>query len=210
MNVSKLLELSSPELAGNELLGGNTSVNKVDLSATGLIDLLKRRNGFYAFECALHVLPLTPSQEVMSLTRWNDNQLWRDGYGMLDAKIIFFAEDVLGNQFCLFEGAVHSFDPETGELEYLARDIEDWAGLVLEDYNTLTGWSLARDWQSKHGPLPANMRLCPKIPFVLGGEYSIENLYLCNNVEAMRVYANLAIQLADVPDGTKIRLKVVD
>ena len=56
----------------------------------------------------------------------------------------------------------------------------------------------------------AGRRLLPKIPFALGGEYVVENLYAGRAVDGMRVRAHLATQLVDLPDGAQIEYKVVE
>ena len=105
---------------------------------------------------------------------------------------------------------MYKFDPETGDREYVADTIDRWAAIVLDDYEAQTLWPLAHEWQAVHGPLASGQRLVPKTPFVLGGEYVIDNLYAADAVEAMRFYGNLATQLHDLPDGAQVRLKVVE
>jgi len=73
-----------------------------------------------------------------------------------------------------------------------------------------TGWRLAHEWQAVHGPLPQGKRLMPKIPFFLGGQYTLDNLWAGNSIEGMRFKADLALQTRNLPEGTKIRLKVVE
>jgi hypothetical protein len=48
--------------------------------------------------------------------------------------------------------------------------------------------------------------LIPKIPFVLGGKYEVDNLYAGNIVDAMRFRASLARQISAIPDGTAITI----
>lgn len=120
----------------------------------------------------------------------------------------FFAEDVFGGQFCIKDSKVYTFDPETGSLEYLADDIESWVQILLSDYEVLTGYPLAHQWQKQNGQLPAGKRLLPKLPFVLGGEFVLDNLYLADAVEGMRFRADIASQIKDLPDGAQIRFNL--
>ena len=46
----------------------------------------------------------------------------------------------------------------------------------------------------------------PKVPFFLGGAYSMENLWAGDAVEGMRFKADLAMQTTNLPDGTQIRI----
>jgi hypothetical protein len=123
---------------------------------------------------------------------------------------VFFAEDVFGVQFVLRDNGVFTFDPETGNLEWMATDLEDWAGRILGDFAALSGYALAHEWQEHHGPIPVGVRLTPKTPFVLGGEYSMENLHPLEAVQAMRLRGAIALQIRDLPDGARVKLQVSD
>jgi len=46
----------------------------------------------------------------------------------------------------------------------------------------------------------------PKIPFFLGGAYSMENLWAGDAIEGMRLKADLAIQTKNLPDGSQVRI----
>jgi hypothetical protein len=174
--------------------------------------MLTRRNGFVVFESALHVLAGRPAGEgVMTIQQWNEQKLWRVSYDGLADGLLFFAEDVFGGQFALGStGVVMAFDPETGAVEQVASDLEDWADRMLSEYAILTGFPVAHAWQELHGPIPAGQRLIPKRPFVLGGEFSPENLYLLDAAEGMRLRGSLAVQIRDLPDGATVSYVVGD
>ena len=168
------------------------------------------RNGFYSFESSLHVFPAGTLPGVMDLNQWNDPTLWAGEYGDLAKKCLFFGEDVFGGQFCIFDGAIHAFDPETGEKTILSTSLAEWGALVMQDYEFLTGFPLAHEWQKSHGTLPMGKRLLPKIPFVTEGPFTVDNLYAGDAVEGMRFRADLARQIHDLPDGAKIQFKVTE
>jgi hypothetical protein len=48
----------------------------------------------------------------------------------------------------------------------------------------------------------------PKIPFVMGGEYNIENLWAGDAVQGMRFKGDMALQIRDVPDGGAVKLNI--
>jgi len=174
-----------------------------------LFRMLKQRNGFYAFESALHVFPLK-HDPASGLEGWNADSLWRNEYRDLAQGLLFFAEDILQDQFCLsVKGdGVFRFYAETGHTEFLAESLEKWAEKILTNYGVETGWPLAHEWQLKNGPLPRGQRLMPKIPFFMGGEYNLENLWAGNPLEGMRFKGDLAMQTRDLPSGSKVRLKM--
>lgn len=172
---------------------------------------LSRKNGFLAFESALHVLPSTPVPEtVMSVQSWNREGLWRSSYAGMANGLYFFAEDIFGGQFAFSSNGVVSFDPETGDTEKLAPDLEGWADRLLDEYDILTGFPIAHQWQEIHGPLPLGHRLLPKRPFVLGGEFTVENLYVLDASQGMCFRGEIATQIRDLPDGATISLNIVD
>jgi hypothetical protein len=173
-------------------------------------DFLSRKNGFYAFESALHVMAAQACADEIGLADWNSEQLWIHEYGDLARGLLFFAEDVFGCQFCLKPDGVYQFDCETARLEKLADDLDGWADAILCDCSYLTGYPLAHQWQEVNGPLAVGDRLVPKKPFFGGGQFTIDNLAALGAAPAMRMRGCIARQIKDIPDGTTIELRVVD
>jgi hypothetical protein len=208
--VTKLAAIGGPPLGGPPGDIMSDLLSPQELHKSGLVKLLAQKNGFYAFEGALHVFPARADAGEMGIELWNSASSWRDEYHGLADGCFFFAEDVFGGQFCLYDGAVASFDPETGEKSFLAADVQGWVRKILDEYEVLTGQPLAHQWQRRHGPIPHGQRLVPKIPFVLGGEFSIDNLFVLDAVRAMRSRANMAVQIKDLPEGAEVVFKVVE
>ncbi|MCU1719276.1 SMI1/KNR4 family protein [Pseudomonas sp. 5P_3.1_Bac2] len=207
-SLDKLLSSASSSLSERKPEISGQSHRLAGALADQLLGMLFQRNGFYALESALHVFPTHSSQQEIGLCDWNENILWRSAYKGLADGCLFFAEDVFGGQFCIKDNNVCIFDPETGALEYLADDIESWVKILLSDYEALTGYPLAHQWQKKNGQLPTGKRLLPKVPFVLGGEFVLENLYLADAVEGMRFRADIASQIKDLPDGAQVKFNI--
>lgn len=203
-----------------------------------LVELLQERNGFYAFERALHVLPsncvnseiaadslanlpqtgriLSAADDqsrlmrsAMDLEHWNMDGLWRNEFGTAAKGLLFFAEDAFGEQFGLANGKIWRFNPESAVREQFARDLQEWAEKILADYSLETGYQLAHDWQQQNGELREGQRLIPKIPFIMGGKYETDNLFALDAGKAMRYRADIWKQVRDLPDGTQIQLKVL-
>jgi hypothetical protein len=202
-------------LASDALGSGSNDLAPVvrvmgEAAVAALHPLLALRDGFYAFENALHVFPWRGATIERGIVEWNAPSLWRGDYGGMADGLVFFAEDAFGCQFALRGDAVVTFDPETGETEELARGLEAWAARLLEDYRVLTAHPIAHDWQVQHGAIPRGARLVPTTPFVLGGAFAVDNLRAVDAVEGMRFRAHIATQIRDLPDGAKIRLVVED
>jgi len=47
------------------------------------------------------------------------------------------------------------------------------------------------------------------MPFVAGGEFVLDSLYLVDIIEGMRFRADIANQIKDLPDGAQIKFDVV-
>jgi hypothetical protein len=206
----KLLSVSGEPLSNRAV-----ALNIPDLDEQGslvreLLALLGRKNGFYGFESALHVFPAAVFEQEMTLGRWNSFGLWRHEYSSIADNKLFFAENAFGDQFCLFKGEVCSFDAETGETTKIGNTIEEWAQRMIEDYELLTGYPLLHEWQLVHGPVPIGMRLMPKTPFVLGGQFALGNVYAISAISGMKTRGNLARQIKELPDGTQITFRVIE
>jgi hypothetical protein len=197
--INTLLEISSE----------STSMESLhDRIVPRALDILYRKNGFFAFEAALEVFPLGKSRKSYSIFEWNYNATWKDHYKGMSPTGLCFAQDLFGTQFIVEDNAVYSFDPETAERNYIARSVEEWAMQILSDYQFLTGQPLAHDWQAENGALPNRSRLVPITPFVLGGPYKTENLVAMDAVSAMQLRASLALQIKSLPDGAEVIYEV--
>ena len=208
-STARLVSIASKDLSAQGVFPSDIPWRRSRLGSE-LLEMLGLRNGFYAFEGTLHVYPSGGSATTMSLEEWNSKDLWRYEYDHLSDGLFFFAEDGVGNQFCLRDNEVCLFDAETGDLEMIAGTIDDWARRVLDDYELLTGFPLFHDWQVTHGRVPLGCRLVPVVPFVLGGEYALANLRAVGAVSGMRSRGNLARQIYDLPDGAQIEFRVID
>lgn len=210
LNTQKLLSISSSIIS--------EIIPQLDVSTQNMLgslgkdfnNILAIKNGFYAFESALHFFPATHiHQSIIDVNCWNSENLWRNKYSDSTKGYLFFAEDIFGGQFCIINERIHTFDPETEETEEVATNFDDWAKCILDEYNYLTGFELAHEWQLKNGSIPVGKRLLPKVPFVLGGKFTTDNLYLLDSVTGMKVRGDLAQQIKNSPDGTKVTFKIV-
>lgn len=205
-SLDKLLSISSHQLS-------ERSENRVSLPGRlgrELELMLGKKNGFYAFQSALHVFPVGIMGSSPDLHEWNSAELWKSAFKGLADNHFCFAEDIFGGQFCVVDEKVYVFDPETAEIDYVSDSIESWAGAILGDPEFLTGWPLAEAWQKKYGALAENERLVPKTPFVVGGAFEVSNLQPCVASRGMVSRSGLALQIRDLPDGATLRFHVED
>jgi hypothetical protein len=188
-NIKKLLNISSLPI-------DDITFNVVDNGSNDIQYLLSLKNGFYAFESALHVFS---GQELSILNSVIKTEKLYDVKNRL-----YFAEDIFGNLFYSDNKKIYLLDVETEEMEFIASSLDGWSKKILDNYNYLTGYSLAHEWQQQQGLLDNTKRLVPKKLFVFGGAYSIENLVEQNRFEALKYRSNISKQLKNVKDGEKI------
>lgn len=208
--VTRLLALAASPLGATGPRLPADLAERAGRHAADWSDLLSARNGWLAFDGALHLLPVGVPASGHSVEAWNAPALWREAYGDLITDHVFFAEDLFGEQFCFHDNQICQFNPETADTEPIADTLSDWAAIILSDPEVLTGLPLAREWAKQHVPVTADQRLVPKMPFVLNGAYELDNLYASDPVPVMRFRGDLARQLKDVPDGTSIQIRVTD
>lgn len=209
-NIDKLLSISNDGFSQKKATIASELLLRAGSLKKEFEEFLKYKNGFFAFESALRVFCTDKSEFAYDLSTWNSSDLWKKDYGGLADGCLFFAEDIFGHQFCIKDNSIHIFNPETGSLEQMAHSFEDWAGQIISDYNVWTGYPLAHQWQKEFGFLPYEKRLMPKVPFVLGGEFELDNLSPIEVLSGMRTRANLAKQIIDLPDGAQIEFKIIE
>lgn len=206
--LGKLIELGgAPFIRDSNPAGGATS-HPGDIGAS-INEVQARKNGFFCFESALRFFPSATAESSWGISEWNSPELWKGDYKGGAESIFCFAEDIFGRQFVVNGEKISVFDSETAELEIIASSLEEWAAKMLLDFRQMTGHPLAQKWQAAHGPLQPRHRLMPKRPFVLGGEFSIENLVSLDSVRVMKSLGNLASQLRHLPDGAKVEFKIL-
>lgn len=210
--ISRLLSISS-EAVGDSLGDGKECrayLNRWGRLGRELADLLHRRNGFYAYESSLLVRPFRRATAPLGIVEWNAPDLWKGTYRENLEAVLCFAEDIFGCQFCICGETVCAFDPETGEIDKLGESLTCWARTIVDDFEYRTGFPLAHSWQMQNGPVPQGMRLVPKLFFVLGGAYDVQNLYALEDVKGMLFRSSIANQISELPDGAEIVLEVVN
>jgi hypothetical protein len=114
---SEPLSVEAPDLPKGLLSGCSPRL------AQEYADLLRRKNGFFAFESALHLLPASKRAKGYDVQSWNDSHGWIADYGYAANACLFFAEDVFGEQFALKDEAVQRFDPETARFTPIAESL---------------------------------------------------------------------------------------
>ena len=102
--------------------------------------------------------------------------------------------------------------PEDCYCEVVAADQPAFEALAA-DSEFLVDWqmsALVDQAAQRLGPLASGRKYCLKIPGVLGGEYGGDNLGTISMVELIRFSGDIARQIAGLPEGTPIKISVID
>lgn len=110
------------------------------------------------------------------------------------------------------DDAIHFFDVGNGTLEQIADNRDDFSSQADLDDNannwlmiTLVDELLVSGKQLGNGRCYSYLTLP-----ILGGAYSVENTITLPIAEHYSVCASIHHQVKDLPDGTKVRLKVIN
>lgn len=178
-----------------------------DLLPHTLAQVLARRNGFWSFEGALHVLPHIAGPN--GIAAWNATDGWRSLF-TVEKELTFFARDAFGFPIGMDARtqAILSLDYETGDVAEVAGSLEAWAARVLADPAVEVGSTVWRNVAACRSLRTDQWDVClgPKHPFVLGGEFGEGNVEPTPLDVVLRRGAGLAQALRSTPDGATVRV----
>lgn len=100
--------------------------------------------------------------------------------------------------------------PEDLSCNVVAESRSDLDSL-LRNQEFLVDWNMTPLVEKAHailGPLAQGHKYFLKVPALLGGEYDSANLGTISLLELIQASGDIARQVADVPDGGKVRLVV--
>ncbi len=115
--------------------------------------------------------------------------------------------DVFANQFLIKEKDIYLFNIESGTLEFIARGFKDFADLLGEDWEYLSGYQYLNQWQKINNSLGKCCRLLPLKPFIIGGEFDVKQMIKYDFFDTLRYNSKLAKQIYDLPDGQSVEIK---
>lgn len=167
----------------------------------------KSKNGGFFYGKSLHLYGYSDNPDFHNAELIN--QILTEQFKDIVSGLFSFGQDIFGHQFAFdaSRNKIVFFNIETGGKEIIANDFSDWIDLLLDETGYFTGKGLAEGWEEKN-TLRFDQRLCPKIPFVLGGDYVLSNLYASNYPDFLISNANIANQTYGLPDGAKFKITI--
>ncbi len=180
----------------------------INVRDTFYLEFIKTTNGGYFYNNSLLVFGFAEYEE----NQWNSvymNTILNDNYQKLVGELYFFAQDIFGNPFAFRGKEVVFLNLESAEIEVIANNFNDWLDELNNDIDFYTGKSLALELNTiQRTQLTNNKRLSPKYPFILGGEYMLDNLVLKSYKENIIYNAEIANQVYNLPEGSEIKIKI--
>jgi hypothetical protein len=101
--------------------------------------------------------------------------------------------------------------PEDLYCEVVASSIDEYNELI-QNKEFVDDWfmdSMVEEAKKSIGDLKPNCKYYMVIPGVLDGEYGGDNVKMASFVEIIKVSADVAKQIKDLPDGAEIKLKKI-
>lgn len=201
---NKLLKYSSHQIPVNSaLLTEIYLTNTVDKNYSSFLQ--SNSTGFF-FSDALHLYGLSEDEyhDIFYI-----NSFLKKAYGFLmKDEVFFFGCDLFGNQFAFLKNEICMLNVETGEFDMIAPDFNKFVDILIAEQNYYTGESVLIQWNDLMTPMNFKQRLVPIKPFVIGGEYSPNNMRAVDFFETISYNASIAKQIYDLPDGANIEIIV--
>lgn len=157
---------------------------------------LPKYDGFSAYDGALRFFD--PED-----TSWKYQ--WGKYYGELMPNIKIFAADAFGTVYGLLDnGSTAIFWTETGEIEGLGVDLDEFFELVYQDPDGTINLSLYQAAVEKFGNISVDKHFAFKVETALGGQLSIDNIVLMDSNDHFKALSKIAKQIKNIPEGQVI------
>ncbi|QEH35273.1 hypothetical protein OJF2_38210 [Aquisphaera giovannonii] len=174
-----------------------------------LAGLLRQVNGFIQFGGGLHVRGACLGPPWHSLRdAWDGEHAFHRHYPNVRPGDVPFAEDCLGDQFLLRDGAVLRLRAETGELEAKGQDLFGFLRAAQADPRGSLSLEPLIRFEREGGELEPGQLLAAYPPFCTSEAADGVRLAAVPADERRRSLAVLAARIRDVPDGVSIVFRV--
>ncbi len=168
-------------------------------------DFLRKRNGFVAVHGGFHVRGACIAPPWHSIrAAWEGEYALQFLYPDVKAHDIPLAEDCFGDQYLLREGSVVRLVGESGEVEAMECDWEQFLANIEADPIEYLNLGLLERFQTQFGPLAPGYLIHAYPPFV-AAECHNPTLRAISSLELRSFHADFARQIRNIPDGSRIK-----
>ncbi|WP_340067099.1 SMI1/KNR4 family protein [Ascidiimonas aurantiaca] len=173
------------------------------------LNFIKVHNGGYFYHNSMVLFGFSDQESQFNIIHMNE--LFKKYYQNLANGLHYFGQDIFGNAFAFENTKIIFFNIESAQKEVLADSFKEWLDLLYKDLDYYNGESLAYDLNDNdRKKLVKEKRLCPKYPFILGGDYSMINLVLKDYKENLSFNASIAKQVHNLSEGSQIKIVIDD
>jgi len=176
-----------------------------------LASALRARNGCVAYQGGLHVRGACAAPAWHALrAAWEGPLALHGLYDEVAADDVPFAEDALGDQFLLRDGAVLHLWAETGEVEPAAPSLEAFFAAVLAEPAQTLALEPLLAFQGAGRTLAPGQLLMAWPPFCVTASEQGVQLTPMDALERRVFLADVARQIRGLPEGAEVQLKLRD
>jgi len=173
--------------------------------------LLELTNGYVAFHGGLHVRGACFEPAWHSLrAAWLGERAIHRYFPDVLVDDIPFAEDALGDQFLLRDKTVYKLSGETGEIASLDMSLLEFDTNVRADPDEFLELAPLERFRSEGGALEPGQLLSVMPPFVFSESADGVSFRAIPAAQRLSFLSKLARQIRDLPDGTQVKLKVIE
>jgi hypothetical protein len=172
---------------------------------------LQQTNGCVLFNGGLYIRGAVESPEWHSLRNvWHGGLKLSRLFPAVEDSDVPFAQDCFGDQFLLRSGLVHRLHAEFGEVESLRMGFENFIDRAHENPIEFLSLQPLHGFLSDGGELKLGQLLNVNPPFVIRESANGVSLRAIPMVEQISFLADFSGQIADVPNGGRIEIKVIN
>ena len=176
-----------------------------------LRDHLAAQNGYVAFEGALHVRGAVSDPEWHSIRlAWKSDFAFHQLYDQITETDVPFAEDCVGDQFFLRGLQIAHLNAETGEIDLLEMNLDQFLEACLADPLEFLLAHPLKQLQQESGSLEPGQLIHAFPPFSTKEGGAESSLRAVPALEVHRWHAELARVLGSLHDGEKLEIRLVD
>jgi len=168
--------------------------------------LIHQINGFILSHGVLHIRGacLDPSWHAIR-TVMMGNLALHNLYPIIHPTDVPFGQDCVGDQFLLRDNLVHRLSAETGEIENLGLHLDDFIQSAVERPDEILIPQPLYNLESQGTVLNPGQLIMAYPPFCVKEASNKVSLKAIDAEELISFHAEFARQIADVPNGRKIR-----
>jgi hypothetical protein len=173
-------------------------------------ELLENVNGLIAFAGGLHIRGGCSAPDWHSLRHaWRGPEALHTKFRAVRPADLPFGQDAFGDQFFLRDAQVCRLTAESGEVEPLGADLLTFLEEACRDPIEYLSLMALERFRAEGGELRPGQLLNVYPPFVVQSE-GLPSLRAIAAADRLGFLAHLAAQIADLPDGAQVELKIVE